>query len=120
MPETSLYPAIKHFLESAGFDVKGEVPHCLCGVGHGCCGPGVASAKRRTSNASAAQEVGRRARRRFGIPRDGARIVLSVVDPIGGCWHAVNRNRRAEPCRSSDIAATGFDAIPSRSIYRGP
>jgi hypothetical protein len=28
MPETSLYPPIKHFLELAGFDVKGEVQGC--------------------------------------------------------------------------------------------
>lgn len=28
MPETSLYPAVKRFLESAGFHVKGEVHGC--------------------------------------------------------------------------------------------
>ena len=28
MLETSLYPAVKHFLESAGFHVKGEVNGC--------------------------------------------------------------------------------------------
>jgi hypothetical protein len=28
MPETSLYPAVKHFLEAAGFHVKGEVHGC--------------------------------------------------------------------------------------------
>jgi hypothetical protein len=28
MPETSLYPAVKHFLEAAGFRVKGEVNGC--------------------------------------------------------------------------------------------
>ena len=28
MPETSLYPAVKRFLEAASFDVKGEVKGC--------------------------------------------------------------------------------------------
>ena len=28
MSETSLYPAVKHFLEGAGFCVKGEVKGC--------------------------------------------------------------------------------------------
>ena len=28
MPETALYPAVKHFLEAAGFRVKGEVHGC--------------------------------------------------------------------------------------------
>ena len=28
MPETSLYPAVKRFLEEAGFVVKGEVHGC--------------------------------------------------------------------------------------------
>jgi hypothetical protein len=28
MSETSLYPAVKHFLEAASFDVKGEVKGC--------------------------------------------------------------------------------------------
>jgi hypothetical protein len=28
MPETALYPTIKHFLEAAGFRVKGEVQGC--------------------------------------------------------------------------------------------
>ena len=28
MPETSLYPAVKRFLEAASFDVKGEVKDC--------------------------------------------------------------------------------------------
>ena len=28
MPETSLYPAVKHFLEASGFRVKGEVNGC--------------------------------------------------------------------------------------------
>jgi hypothetical protein len=28
MPETSLYPAVKRFLEAAGFEVKGEVKGC--------------------------------------------------------------------------------------------
>ena len=28
MSETSLYPAVKRFLEAAGFDVKGEVKDC--------------------------------------------------------------------------------------------
>jgi hypothetical protein len=28
MPETALYPAVKHFLESAGFRVKGEIHGC--------------------------------------------------------------------------------------------
>ena len=28
MPETSLYPAVKRFLEAANFDVKGEVTGC--------------------------------------------------------------------------------------------
>ena len=28
MSETSLYPAVKRFLEAAGFDVKGEVKGC--------------------------------------------------------------------------------------------
>lgn len=28
MLETSLYPAVKRFLEAAGFDVKGEVKGC--------------------------------------------------------------------------------------------
>jgi hypothetical protein len=28
MPEASLYPAVKRFLEAAGFEVKGEVKGC--------------------------------------------------------------------------------------------
>jgi hypothetical protein len=28
VPETSLYPAVKRFLEAASFDVKGEVKGC--------------------------------------------------------------------------------------------
>ena len=36
MPETSLYPAVKRFLEAAGFEVKGEVNGCdILALRHG-------------------------------------------------------------------------------------
>ena len=36
MPETALYPAVKRFLEAAGFRVKGEVGGCdIVGVQDG-------------------------------------------------------------------------------------